>query len=297
MNVSIILCTRNRAAILPAALNSVVAASQAEPDMGLEIIVVDNGSSDNTQELFARWNNSVRVNAKVLYEPRPGVSRAKNTGIQSSRGDVLVFVDDDCRLSISYFSDLNLTLLGRHWSGDSRRSSRTGRSSDLPFTIKTENNVSQLGGQVHPGGFIHGANLTMPRRVIELVGFFDERFGPGAPFLAAEDTDLVYRTYKAGIPVEYVPDMTVFHYHGRRDLNEIKRLKFVYEYGNGALLGKYFLSSKLLNKHFYWNLRNSVFEFFGGKKFDEGLQLSHRTTVAGNVAGAWRYLSCTLLKR
>ncbi|MDW6023931.1 glycosyltransferase [Mesorhizobium sp. BAC0120] len=297
MDVSVILCTRNRAAILPAALDSVVAASQAEHDIRLEIIVVDNGSSDNTQESFAGWKSCVGVNAKVLYEPRPGVSCAKNTGIKSSRGEVLVFVDDDCRLSIGYFSDLV-----RHYSGDTGPVVRGGRvelgdPSDLPFTIKTENKVSRLGGLIHPSGFVHGANLTMASRVIELIGSFDERFGPGAPFLAAEDTDLVYRAHKAGIPVEYVPDMTVFHYHGRRDLNEIKRLKFAYEYGNGALLAKNLVSGKVLDRHFYWNLRNSVFELFGGKKFDVALQLSHRTIVAGNLAGAWRYLSYALFKR
>ena len=297
LKASIVLCTRNRAAILPSALDSILESSRIEPRIDVEIIVVDNGSTDGTQDVLSEWNKVSGTKAEVLFEPRAGVSRAKNTGISSSSGDVLVFMDDDCHLSANYMRDLLA-----HYSGNSGLIVRGGRvelgeSADLPFTIKVENEVSQLGGELHPGGFVHGCNLTLTRGVIDRIGGFDERFGPGAPFKAAEDTEFVYRAYRAGIPVEYVPDMINYHYHGRRHPEEIKKLKFFYEYGNGALLAKYRMSNKLLNKHFYWNVRNSFLELFGGKKFDQELGLSHMTTVAGNLAGAWRYICHALSNR
>jgi len=68
------------------------------------------------------------------------------------------------------------------------------------------------------GGFILGCNMAMQRIVFDKLGPFDERFGAGAVFKSGEDTDYVLRAYFAGIPVEYVPDMVVYHFHAEENV-------------------------------------------------------------------------------
>jgi GT2 family glycosyltransferase len=49
---------------------------------------------------------------------------------------------------------------------------------------------------------------------------FDERFGAGTNIPAGEDTDYIYRAYLADVTIEYVPDMAVFHHHGRKSVTQ-----------------------------------------------------------------------------
>lgn len=97
-DVSIVIPARNEAATIEQALHSVLA--QAWPLERLEVIVVDNGSSDPTAAAvrrFARLHPELLI--RLLREPRLGVSRARNRGARSARGRVLLFLDADSRLA------------------------------------------------------------------------------------------------------------------------------------------------------------------------------------------------------
>jgi glycosyltransferase involved in cell wall biosynthesis len=85
--VSIIIPAKNAEATLAATLDSVVAQS----GIGVEVIVVDDGSTDRTRDIAV----SHRVGAKVLASPRPGVSAARNCGFAASTGSAVVFLDAD----------------------------------------------------------------------------------------------------------------------------------------------------------------------------------------------------------
>ena len=69
--------------------------------------------------------------------------------------------------------------------------------------------------------------------------FFDEAFGPGSYIGSGEDSDLMFRAYLAGATLEYVPDMTVFHYHGRKTPEAGRKLMRRYTMANGAMLARY----------------------------------------------------------
>jgi len=58
-------------------------------------------------------------------------------------------------------------------------------------------------------GQINGCNMTMRCALVEKLGPFDERFGPGAIIGSGGDSDYLFRAYLAGFTLEYVPDMTV----------------------------------------------------------------------------------------
>lgn len=287
--ISVIMPTRNRAPILPAAVTALDAAAKGHD---VEIIIIDNGSSDGTAAMVASLATS---NAAVVYatEPVAGVCRAKNRGIRLARGDILVFTDDDCRVAPDYFAVLAAHY--RHQSGPVVVGGRVelGDPTDAPITIKTEDAFATLGGVQHPGGFVHGCNLTMTRSVLDRVGMWDERFGPGAPFKAAEETELNYRAHKAGIPVHYLPSLVSQHFHGRKGLSDVKDLNRSYQFGNGALFGKH--PDMLLARHLYWNTRNWISEWFGGPIFDRDLGLSHGDLVRGQLAGTAAYWKSAVL--
>jgi hypothetical protein len=131
----------------------------------------------------------------------------------------------------------------------------------------------------------------MSRSVVELVGYFDTRFGAGQAIGAAEDTDFVYRACRAGVPVLYDPSIVIFHHHGRREVAQVKQLQNIYSLGDGALYAKHGLWDWQLLLRFCRDFRDGVYEYFGGPLANEELGLSHREILWYNLRGAmlfWR---------
>src|SRR5438874_12210731 len=94
-SISVIICTRNRASELRATLGAI--GDVLIPDAwSLEILVVDNGSTDETRAVVAQAagnNPSIRY----LYDVRGGKSAALNYAVSVSSGEILLFTDDDIR--------------------------------------------------------------------------------------------------------------------------------------------------------------------------------------------------------
>lgn len=293
---SFIVCTRDRAKALASCIRSIEETCRAHPAITTEIVVVDNGSTDATQDELRRMAAASRVTITIVMEGRPGLAFARNAGMQRARGRVLVFIDDDCEVGRPYLGELQ-----RHYAKGDRvvRGGRVelGNRCDLPFTVKRSPVPAVFTPDVHPGGFVLGCNMTMHSEVAARIGRFDERFGAGAPLQSAEDTDYLVRAYVLGIPVEYVPDMTVYHHHGRRDRAEIERLHRNYSLGNGALCLKHLFKAPWLVKHFFWTVRSALAETFFGPRFDPDLQLSHWPIVLMNLTGAARFARLWLAGR
>jgi glycosyltransferase involved in cell wall biosynthesis len=91
VTVSVIVPTHNRARLLREALDSIYAQEGAGDLFDLEVIVVDDGSTDNTAEIAALFP-SVRY---IRLSPNRGLSNARNVGIEASKGDYVAFLDDD----------------------------------------------------------------------------------------------------------------------------------------------------------------------------------------------------------
>ena len=282
----LIVCTRNRAESLPVCLNSIEQAAVANRAVEVELLIVDNGSTDATAAVLLAWQKSTSVRCRVLPAEQRGLSHARNHGLEHATGKIIAFTDDDCTVAPDY-----LTQVERAYAADAGPTLRGGRVElgdprDLPFTIKTDLAPQRFTGG-HPGGFIHGCNLTMSRSALELVGRFDTRLGAGQPIGAAEDSDFVYRAHRSGVMVLYDPLIVVFHHHGRRDFAEVKLLQDVYNLGNGALYAKHGLRDWKLLFRICRDIRSGLWEYFGGPLADNGL--SHRKNLRGNLRGAMRF--------
>ena len=92
LKLSVVVCTRNRAASLARTLDSL---ARVEPPRRADwqVVVVDNGSGDDTAQVIERFRD--RLPMRALFEPRPGVSHARNAAVAASDGDYLVWTDDD----------------------------------------------------------------------------------------------------------------------------------------------------------------------------------------------------------
>ena len=92
MKISAIICTRNRAAYLPHAIQSL--ARQSLPRANYEIIVVDNDSTDDTADVVTGLMSEV-PNLRYVHESNPGLSWARNRGLKEAYSPIVAFLDDD----------------------------------------------------------------------------------------------------------------------------------------------------------------------------------------------------------
>ncbi len=88
---SVIIPTYNRAALLPDALESILSQELAGDAFKLQIIVVDDGSTDDTAAVIARYGSAV----EYVYQSNQGAAAARNKGLGLARGDYITFLDSD----------------------------------------------------------------------------------------------------------------------------------------------------------------------------------------------------------
>ncbi|TVV76314.1 glycosyltransferase family 2 protein [Sphingomonas solaris] len=242
-DVSLLICTRDRSVSLAATLASVARAA-AGAGIAIEVVVVDNGSGDDTANVATAWCAAQPFSARLLTETRPGLARARNAGLAVVRGRIVAMTDDDCRLHPGYFPALVRAFAGSGGPAIIGGRILPGDPADLPVTLKLEDHPMIADPGRFPGGFVMGANLAFTADVPARVGPFDEQFGAGAPFVSAEDTDFLFRATRLGIALLYDPCFVVDHHHGRRRVEEETRLLAGYGFGDGALYAKHLLRDR-----------------------------------------------------
>jgi glycosyltransferase involved in cell wall biosynthesis len=229
MNISLIISTRDRCQQLVRCFQSIQGITFERP---WELIVVDNGSVDETSSVVQQFFSSAGVSGVHVFEPKPGKSYALNTAVEIARGQILAFTDDDCYPAPDF--------LTRVWSAfdDPSLGYITGRimlhdPTDYPVTVnQTTTPLTFPAKSLITAGTVQGANMAFRREVLAAIGGFDPLFGAGAPF-AGEDLDAAGRASAMGWKGRYCPGVVVRHHHGRK-ASDIPRLKKFYGIGVGA---------------------------------------------------------------
>ena len=296
MDVSVIICTRNRIRSIESCLQTIVLAVAKVLPATVELIVVDNGSTDGTSDYIRDWAAKQAFPVCLVQEPKAGLSIARNSGVKASKGRLLAFTDDDCCMSETYIQELL-----QYDKNDAELVMRSGSvvlgdPTDLPLTIKSVTAVQQWKRPMsvaNEGGLLSsliGCNMTMRRTIFDQVGEFDERLGAGTKCPAGEDTDYFYRVYLAGFRLEMVPGMIVAHYHGRKTLESRTKLLRNYALGNGALAAKYIFRYPTFSRHIIWQIKHYFCYLFGmSRKENEAAWLSPHDSTFYMFKGIFIY--------
>lgn len=256
VDISIIVCTYNRAALLDGLFKS-LNNLKTRDDYTAEILFINNNSTDTTEIKIKSLSQSLKINNKYLFETKQGSSAAKNTGIRNSRGSIIVVLDDDCLPDENWLNNI--------WDYFAKTPVDVAGGKvllcnplDLPISIRTSEEETLLDNPSQLFGTIPGCNVAFRRNVLEKIGLFDERIGAGLP-LAGEDVDLIYRALKEGYLLRYTPRFFVYHNHGRRTDGDAEKLNRAYVRGRGGLYAKYiFEGDKTMTKLAYWEIRGGL---------------------------------------
>jgi len=209
MDVSVIICTRNRAASLDRTLASleevIIPAGRS-----CEILVVDNGSTDQTAKVV-REHSSARIPLRYVSESAPGLSRARNAGLAAAQGEIILFTDDDVAPAKDWLEKMSRPLLERECDGAVGRV-ELAKEVCRPWMTKTHKGGLAFfdGPGDRPLEFL-GANMGFHRSVLERVPAFDPEIGAGA-LGVFEDTLFSWQLVEAGFRLRYIPEASVTHY-------------------------------------------------------------------------------------
>jgi GT2 family glycosyltransferase len=294
VKLSVIVATKNSAQRLVPCLDSIAAALNRAAPLDAEILVVDNVSIDDTGIVIREWAKASAIPVVAMLEPRPGKSRALNLAVGVSEGDLIAFTDDDCRLHPEYVNDLL-----RHNAADTELVLRGGRielgdPTDLSYTINTSPTPKRwhisLNSTRHDciAGELNGCNMAMRRALLERLGPFDENFGPGSRMGSCDDAEYFFRAYAAGVTLEYVPDMIIFHHHGRKTAEEGRALFRRYSIGWGTVHAKYLFQHYSFYRERYGDLRAL---FTGNNTFLPDIGFSRMDKLICEARGALRYVA------
>ncbi|NJL78835.1 MAG: glycosyltransferase family 2 protein [Richelia sp. RM2_1_2] len=215
--ISAIICTHNRDHYLGAAIDSLLSQNFVN---GFEVVVVDNGSKDNTKQVVEQRLAHPRL--KYIYEPVLGLSVARNTGAKAASGEILAYLDDDavaspCWLQVlygAYQSNSKLAIAGGKvtllWPEQTLppRWLSPGLASNL--------GAYDLGDRIvsieNPGLTPRGLNYSIRASFLDEIGGFDTNLGRvGKNLLSNEELQMTELALEKGWEVVYLPDALVAH--------------------------------------------------------------------------------------
>lgn len=187
----------------------------------------------------------------------PGADR--NAGIRQARGDLLIFIDDDCYVAPDLVDDwLHVFATNDVGYGTGRVLPYGPENAIGGFFRDSPVERRMPGGSYVPPGFMQGSNMAFSRACLQASGLFDPLFGSGVRY-AAEDWDIALRASFAGHAGGYFPTPTVSHDHQRSEREARARMGFYY-FGFGAVFAKHSLGPKratILNKFWRYAVRHS----------------------------------------
>jgi GT2 family glycosyltransferase len=289
-SLSLVFVTHNRAAALAHTLSHVAKCTIPE-GVAVEIVAVDNASSDDTPAVIARFAEQAPASVVQVREARPGAGAARNAGVRQAKGEVIAMIDDDVIPHPQFLEQVRTEF--ERFPGPCVIGGRVELwdQSHAPFTIKTSLTDETLGVKDHPAGFVHGCNLCYRREVIDRIGGYDERFGPGTFLMAADDTDLTYRALRAGCPVRYSPNIVAYHNHGRTTDMQIERLVRGYFISSGAFFAKHILrGDRDMLRMAYWDILVSLRALRAPDRTPDQVRW-HKRKLAHYAQGALRFLA------
>jgi glycosyltransferase involved in cell wall biosynthesis len=213
LQISVIIPNFNRAGALEGTLTAL--AEQTISPEAYEVVVVDDGSTDESVEVIAEME--VPYSLKLVRQSNRGAGAARNRGARFAQSDLLVFLDAD----MIAMPDL----LQHYLAADAHQPDALiiGRQRPCPDAYPTlfdkvtrYEGFRDLGPEPFTPSFYHvlSSSMSVRRANYDKVGGFDEGVGIGA-HPATDDTEFGYRAQKMGLDLVYCPKAVAYHNHPR----------------------------------------------------------------------------------
>jgi glycosyltransferase involved in cell wall biosynthesis len=217
-NVAVVVATHNRAERLEALLASL--ANGTFPADSFELVVVDDGSTDETAAVLRRAAAGGRLRLRTIARSHAGgPAGARNDGWRAAHAPLVAFTDDDCVVDPGWLAAL--VERARAHPG----SIVQGRTEPNPAELDAWGPFSRTLAVRRLGPWYQTCNILYPRELLERLGGFDAGAysGPGG-----EDTDLAWRAFELGREAVYADDALVFHAVSR--LGPLGRLRVAWRW-------------------------------------------------------------------
>jgi glycosyltransferase involved in cell wall biosynthesis len=228
--ISLVICTYNRARYLPGSLNSIQ--FQTLDRKKFQIIIIDNASTDNTADII---NNFIKenpgLNIKYCYEENKGLSFARNRGIKESESQIISYVDDDVILPTDFLEKILIffeqypAAVGA--GGKVIPKYESGKEPEwmskylLGFVGKVDygNSIIKFEKKMK---YPAGCNMIYKKDILEKAGGFNNQLK-----FRSDDKYIYYKVKSLSDKIYYLPDAWLYHYIDSYRL-EIKNFKTLF---------------------------------------------------------------------
>jgi glucosyl-dolichyl phosphate glucuronosyltransferase len=239
--ITVVICTLNRSEYLRLLLESLVV--QSLPKDKFKVIVVDNGSSDNTLELANSFRS--RLPLQTVTEPDTGLSKARNLGARLSNTKWIAYIDDESVLPESYLQRAyTIAQSGQYdcFGGPFYARYLHSKPLWLPKDFGTMKLLRESEGLVEEGLALAGGNLVIRQKNLLDCGGFSENLGMRGEILSyGEDDYIQMMIRKNGGRIGFIPDLFLYHHVLPHKYVLHWHLKSAYQHGK--LNGKIYQTS------------------------------------------------------
>jgi glycosyltransferase involved in cell wall biosynthesis len=210
--VSVIIPTYNRKDYLIKCLSYI---EKQNTNFKFEVIIVDDGSTDNTKSVVNTFSKNSRLDIKHDNQKNSGPAKARNLGIKHSRGEYILFLGDDIYIEDPNFLNNHMNFIEKY-----------GNCASLGFTDWTKEYKNDKfmrvlcpkGAQFNYSNFKIGEICSWPmfytcNIMIKKTWFENELFDENFPYAAYEDIELGYRLFKKGLKIRFNPEAIAYHDH------------------------------------------------------------------------------------
>jgi len=201
MDISVVVPAHNAGQTIGECLKSLL--TQSEPQEWYEIIVVDDGSTDDTRQLVQRYA------VTLLDQPHEGPAAARNRGVAASKGEVILFTDADCAPAPDWIDEMARPFQDQDVVGV-KGAYRTQQRGVLPRFVQCEYEERyERMAKLKQIDFIDTYSAGYRRQIFLAEGGFDTAY----PNASVEDQEFSFRLAERGYKMVFNPRAVVYHRH------------------------------------------------------------------------------------
>jgi glycosyltransferase involved in cell wall biosynthesis len=235
------MATHNRRDRLVAMLDS-LRAQTVRPER-FEVIVVDDASSDGTEDELAHQAARGDLDLKVIRRGKGGgPAVARNEGWRAASADLVAFTDDDC-VTVPGWLEAGLAA-----HAAAPEAFLQGPVGPIPDEVELRSATARTVIVDSLGPYYQTCNIFYPRTLLERLDGFDENF----PAPGGEDTDLAWRALEQGVEAKWVPEAQVYHAVNELGVDGLMKLARRWAPSMEVYIRHPGLREQVFNHRFFW---------------------------------------------